>query len=82
MIVVGYADFEVVRFVFCSILQFHWLYLFQSPKNEELEDFCAVHFQQLPEVGVELVVALGGLGVRAVLVEGIVVVVSNEFDTL
>ncbi len=79
---VGYSDFEVVHFVVYSIPQFRWLYLFQFPKNEELEDFCVVHFQQLPEVDVELVVALGGLGVRAVLVEGIVVVVSNEFDTL
>ncbi len=72
---VGYSDLEVVHFVVYSIPQFRWLYLFQSPKNEELEDFCAVHFQQLPEVDVELVVALGGLGVRAVLVEGIVVLV-------
>jgi hypothetical protein len=75
VIVAGNADLEVVRFVVYSILQFRWLYLFQSPKNEELEDFCAVHFQQLPEVDVELVVALGGLGVRAVLVEEIVVLV-------
>ncbi len=54
--VLGWADLGDVGFVFCSIPQFRWLYLFQSPKNEELEDFCAVHFQQLPEVEVELVV--------------------------
>jgi hypothetical protein len=43
--VLGGADLGDVGFVFLSILQFHWRYLFRFPRNEQLEDFSVVHFQ-------------------------------------
>jgi hypothetical protein len=62
--VLGGADLGDVDFVFLSILQFHWRYLFRFPKNEQLEDFSVVHFQPLLEEDVELVEVPDGLGVR------------------
>jgi hypothetical protein len=52
--------------------------LFLFPRNEELEDFCVLHFQLLLEVGVELVEVLGGLDVRVALVEEIMVLVWQQ----
>jgi hypothetical protein len=43
--VLGGADLGDVGFVFLSILQFHWRYLFRFPRSEQLEDFSVVHFQ-------------------------------------
>ncbi len=60
----GWADLGDVGFVFYSIPEFCLKCLFRSPKNEQLEDFCAPHFQPLLEVDVELVEALDGLDVR------------------
>jgi hypothetical protein len=60
----GWIDLGDVGFVFWSILECRSKCLFRFPKNEELEDFCAVHFQPLLEVDVELVEVLDGLVVR------------------
>jgi hypothetical protein len=60
----GWVDLGDVGFVFYSILEFRLKCLFQFPKNEQLEDFCAPHFQLLLEVDVELVEVLDGLDVR------------------
>ncbi len=49
--------------------------MFRFPKSEQLEGFCVVLLQQFLEVDIEIVWALDGLGVRAVLVEEIVVLV-------
>ncbi len=60
----GWADLGDVGFVFYSIPEFLLKYLFRFPKNEQLEDFCAPHFQPLLGVDVELVEVLDGLDVR------------------
>jgi hypothetical protein len=60
----GWADLGDVGFVFYSIPEFRLKCLFRFPKNEQLEDFCAPHFQPLLEVDVELVEVLDGLDVR------------------
>ena len=52
--------------------------MFLFPRNEELEDFCVLHFQLLLEAGVELVEVLDGLGVREALVEEIMVPVWRQ----
>ena len=62
--VLGGADLGDVGFVFWSILECRSKCLFRFPKNEELEDFCAVHFQSLLEVDVELVEVFDDLVVR------------------
>ncbi len=62
--VLGGVDLGDVDFVFLSILQFHWKYLFRFPRSEQLEDFSVVHFQLLLEVDVELVEVPDGPGVR------------------
>ncbi len=54
------------------------LCLFLSPRNEELEGSCVLHFQRLPEVDIELVVGLGGLGVRVALVEEMMVLAWRQ----
>jgi hypothetical protein len=73
--VLGGADLEDVGFVFLSILQFHWRYLFLFPRSEPLEDFFVVHFQPLLEVDAVLVEVLDGLDVREALVVEIKVLV-------
>ena len=73
--VLGGADLEDVGFVFLSILQFHWRYLFRFPRSEQLEDFSVVHFQPLLEVDAVLVEVLDGLDVRKALVVEIMVLV-------
>jgi hypothetical protein len=60
----GWVDLGDVGFVFYSIPEFRLKCLFRFPKNEQLEDFCAPHFQSLLEVDVELVGVLDGLDVR------------------
>jgi hypothetical protein len=64
VIVLGEADLGDVDFVFLSILQFRWRYLFRFPRSEQLEGFSGVHFQPLLEVDVELVEVSDGPGVR------------------
>ncbi len=59
----GLADLGDVGFVFYSIPEFRLKCLFRFPQNEQLEDFCAPHFQPLLEVDVELVEVLDGLDV-------------------
>jgi hypothetical protein len=76
--VLGWADLGGVGFVFYSIPQFHWKCLFRFPKNEQLEDFCALHSRPLLEVGVELVGVLDGLDVRVTLVVEIMVLVWQQ----
>jgi hypothetical protein len=66
--VLGGADLEDVGFVFLSILQFRWRYLFRFPRSEQLEGFFVVHFQLLLEVDVVPVEVLGDLDVREALV--------------
>jgi hypothetical protein len=60
----GWVDLGDVGFVFCSILECRLKCLFRFPKNEQLEDFCVLHFQSLLEVDVELVEVLDDLVVR------------------
>ncbi len=60
----GWIDLGDVGFVFWSILEFRSKCLFRFPNNEQLEDFCVLHFQPLLEVDVELVEVLDGLVVR------------------
>ncbi len=62
----GLVDLGDVGFVFWSILECRSKCLFQSPKNEQLGDFCVLHFQSLLEVDVELVEVLDDLAVRVV----------------
>ncbi len=78
MIVLGWADLGGVCFVFYSIPQFHLRCLFRFPKNEQLEDFCVLHFQPLLEVDVELVEVLDGLDVRVALVVEMMVPVWRQ----
>ncbi len=73
--VLGWTDFGVVRFVFLSMLQCRWRCWFLFPRNEQLEGFCVARIQQVLVVDIELVLALDGLVVRAVLVEERVVLV-------
>ena len=60
----GWVDLGDVGFVFWSILECRLRYLFRFPKNEQLEDFCVLHFQPLLEVDVELVEVLDDLVVH------------------
>jgi hypothetical protein len=60
----GWIDLGDVGFVFWSILEFRSKCLFRFPKNEQLEDFCVLHFQPLLGVDVELVEVLDGLVVH------------------
>jgi hypothetical protein len=76
--VLGWADLGDVGFVFYSIPQFHWRCLFRFPKNEQLEGSCVFPFQLVLEVDIEIVLVLGGLDVRVVLVEEIVVLAWRQ----
>ena len=60
----GWADLGDVGFVFYSIPEFRLICLFWFPKNEQLEDFCVLHFQSLLGVDVELVEVPDGPDVR------------------
>ena len=71
----GWIYLGDVGFVFWSILEFRSKCLFRFPNNEQLEDFCVLHFQPLLEVDVGLVEVLDGLVVRVASVEEIVVLV-------
>ena len=76
--VLGWADLVDVGSVFYSIPRSRWICLFRFPKNKQLEGSCVFPFQLVLEVGIEIVVVLGGLGVHVVLVEEIVVLVWRQ----
>ena len=75
MTYLGWVDLGDVGFVFWSILECRLKCLFRFPKNEQLEDFCVLHFQLLLEVDVEPVEVFDDLVVRVAWVEEIMVLV-------